>query len=276
MPRVSALVSALFTAIAVIATTFAVEHLLVGRWIQAPVHSTLEAAGAMLALTIAALLRWGRDLYEDPHLEWVTAALLGQGILDLAHAVIPGGPAFFWSRVLPTLLGGLVLALVWINPGRRFGRWLPAGVSATATVLAAVLLMAPGLWPPAFSMTGDYTSWAKLLNVGGGVGFLIAAGFFIRRHAVARQLSDVAFAGHCSLFGLAGLTFWLASLWDAAWWTLHVLRLLAYLVSLGYVVDLARRLAARQRHQLEVELAAQMDELTALQRQLGAAGKDEP
>lgn len=275
MPRVSALVSSLFTAIVVVATTLAVAYLVVGRWVHAPAHSTVEATGAMLALAIAALLRWGRELYEDPHLEWVTAALLGQGILDLVHAVVPGGPAFFWSRALPTLLGGLVLALVWINPGRR-GSWLPAGVSAAAAVLAALLLVAPGLWPPAFSTTGDYTSWAKLLNVGGGAGFLVAAGFFIRRHAVARQLSDAAFAGHCSLFGLAGFTFWLASLWDAAWWALHVLRLLAYLVSLGYVVDLARRLAARQRHQLEVELAAQMDELAALRRQLGAEGKDAP
>lgn len=239
-----------------------------GRWIHEPAHSTIEAAGAMIALATAVVLVWARDVYEDPHLEWAIAALLAQGLLDLGHAVIHPGPAFFWSRTLPTVLGGALLAAVWIAPPRRpSARRALLGVTVGAALALAVLLVvAPSIWPPAFSPDGTYRTWAKLLNVGGGLLFLISAAFFVRRYARRPTLIDSVFAGHCALFGVAGLIFWLAQLWDVVWWVLHGLRLGAYVVCVTSVLDVARRLEQRRTEQLATELSAHLDELTAMRR----------
>ncbi len=84
---------------------------------------------------------------------------------------------------------------------------------------------------------GDrFTPLARGLNLGGGIGFLIAGVFFIRRFHRCGGNTDWLFAIHTMLFGAAGVLFELSSLWDAAWWWWHVLRLLAYIAAFAFAV----------------------------------------
>ena len=64
----------------------------------------------------------------------------------------------------------------------------------------------------------------------------------------------------------------LSQLRDGAWWTFHLLRLLAYLVSLAFLFDLRRRLSARREQHSATEMQLQLDELAALRERL--AGRD--
>lgn len=67
-----------------------------------------------MALMLAALLVIRRGYpHAPPYFEWVVPALVAMGLLDFTHALISYGPAFFWSRGLPTLLGGLLMGMVW-------------------------------------------------------------------------------------------------------------------------------------------------------------------
>ncbi len=220
------------------------------KWVHEPFHSALETAGGLIALAMAALLVWRRQYREHaPSFEWVATALVCMGLQDLAHACVHVSPAFFWSRALPTLLGGLLVALVWL-PSRwvspRSLQRLPPTVGLLTLPLCAAFLLLPDAWPVAFSSDGSYTLWAKLINVTGGLGFLVSAAFFLRRYWRDGSSEQVVFANHCLLFGVAGLLFSFSHLWGALWWLLHALRLLAYLVVLRYVAGMYRGMQAAQ------------------------------
>ncbi|HYO51979.1 sensor histidine kinase [Archangium sp.] len=220
------------------------------KWEHEPLQSALETAGGLIALAMAALLLWRRQYPgHAPHFEWVATALVCMGLQDLSHACVRVSPGFFWSRALPTLLGGLLIALVWL-PERwarsRAARRLPLLVGLLTLPLCAAFIFLPWAWPRAFSADGNYTTWAKLLNMAGGAGFLASAAFFLGRYRREGGSEHLVFANHCLLFGVAGLLFGLSHLWGAIWWLFHALRLLAYLVVLRYVVEVYRGLQSAQ------------------------------
>ncbi|MDF1506328.1 hypothetical protein PYV61_25460, partial [Roseisolibacter sp. H3M3-2] len=82
-------------------------------WPHQPLHSAMEAAGEVAALALALLLELRRRVtgLPAPRDAWLAAAFATMGVLDAAHACAHVGPAFFWSRALPTLLGGLLAAV---------------------------------------------------------------------------------------------------------------------------------------------------------------------
>jgi PAS domain S-box-containing protein len=219
-------------------------------WVHEPIHSSLETAGGLIALAVAAVLLWWRQYRgHAAHLQWVVTALVCMGLLDLAHAWIHVSPGFFWSRALPTLLGGLLIALVWLPASwtrSRAARHLPLVVGLLTLALCAALVAMPRAWPRAFSADGNYLPWAKLINIVGGLGFLSSAAFFLRRYRREGAAEDLVFANHCLLLGVAGLLFGMSHLWGSIWWLFHVLRLLAYLVVIRHVVQVYRGLQAAE------------------------------
>lgn len=250
-----AILNPLFTVLAALITISLVARAIEGRWVYEPLHSTIETLSGVLALVIAGLLIWGRELHERPYLDWVVAGLLVQGILDLVHASTPPGPAFYWSRSLPTVLGGVLFALVWV-PGARGPRIaLYAGACGVALVAGVGLVALPDAWPPAFSAAGRYAPWARSLNIGSGIVYGASAVFFLREQLRRSSFTDGVFASHALLLAVASGAFGLASVWDGTWWAFHAVRLMAYVVSVGYVVDLLRRVARRRR---EAERAARL------------------
>jgi len=234
----------------------ALATLLLGRlvgkatWVNEPLHSSLETAGGLIALAMAAVLLWRRQYQsQTAHLQWVVTALVCMGLLDLAHGGLALGPSFFWSRALPTLLGGLLISLVWLPASWSRGRAtqrLPLIVGLITLALCVALVALPDAWPRAFFADGTYLPWAKLINMVGGMGFLTSAAFFLRRYHREGDAEELVFANHCLLFGVAGLLFGVSHLWGAIWWLFHVLRLLAYLVVLRHVVQVYRGLQASE------------------------------
>ena len=89
---------------------------------------------------------------------------------------------------------------------------------------------------PEMVVQGKFSPLARALNILGGIGFIIAASFFMVRYRFSSARSDYLFAIHCSLFGAAGVLFELSQLWDAAWWW-YLLRLMAY--SAGLVLAIS-------------------------------------
>jgi signal transduction histidine kinase len=260
-PRPWALLNPLLTFLAALLTIVLVTRAIGARWSYEPLHSAMEAAGGMLALATAGLLIWGRELHDRPYLDWVVAGLIIQGVLDLVHAGVPPGPTFYWSRALPTVLGGVLFALVWapVEPVRR--RALYAGALGLAVLLGVALVAAPGIWPRAFSAGGHYTTWAKLVNSCSGLAYLASALFFLREQQRNASFADGVFASHALLLALASGAFGLSSLWDGTWWAFHAVRLMAYVVSLGYIADLLRRVARRRS---EAALEAERAKLESL------------
>ncbi|HLL54132.1 MAG TPA: PAS domain-containing protein, partial [Myxococcaceae bacterium] len=246
VPRPIPLSAALSVVLPALAT-LALRHFAPdAKWVHEPVHSSIETAGGLLALAMAAVLQWRREYQTSTaHLRWVVTALVCMGLMDVAHAWLHVSPAFFWSRALPTLFGGLLIAGVWMpaawTQGPSGGR-LPLTAGLLTLPLCAALVLMPHAWPVAFDPDGSYTLWARLLNVVGGAGFVTSAIFFLARYRRTQAGEDLVFANHALLFGAAGFLFGFSHLWGAIWWLFHGLRLLAYLVVLRHVLQVYRGL----------------------------------
>ncbi|HEX8699248.1 MAG TPA: hypothetical protein VF815_10460, partial [Myxococcaceae bacterium] len=230
------------------------------RWLHVPFHSALETAGGLTALAMAAVLLWRRRYAgHAPHLLWVATALICMGLLDMAHAWVHTSPAFFWSRLLPSLLGGLLFTLVWA-PERwtlqRAAARLPLAVGLLTLVLCTALVAFPLLWPPGFDSTGTYLPWAQWTNIASGLIFFVAAAFFLRRYWHTGESEDLVLANHCLLFAMAGVLFGLSHTWDPIWWLFHLLRLSAYVAVLSQVIRVYRGLQAAE----EADLVARLEQ----------------
>ena len=218
-------------------------------WVNLPVHAVVEVVGAMVAIGLAALLilSWqhtGRHIRDA----CVAAALLGMGILDALHALMPAGNGFVWLHSAATAVGGTLFAGQWLSV-----HWTPRQVRR---FLLAVIVVALGLglptlflpdWPLPMLEHGRFTPAARLLNAVGGIGFLLGALYFLidfHRHG---EGAAAMFAIIGILFGAAGLTFELSQLWDGPWWWWHLLRLLAYAAAMMYLATTLRDLFRQQQ-----------------------------
>ena len=209
------------------------------RFEHPPIHSLIEAAGGLMAIAIAGIL-----IVEQPrksranHYPWMASGLAGMGALDLFHSAVTQGPNFVWLHSTATFIGGTLFAFVWLGSSglsprtSRFLPWLALGSAVAFGTLSCVFTS----HLPPMEHDGQFTIVAQGLNIGGGLGFLVAGAFFVRSFHQHRDHEDWLFAVHTVLFGAAGILFELSVLWDAAWWWWHILRLVAYLAALAFAV----------------------------------------
>jgi PAS domain S-box-containing protein len=234
---------------------------------QEALHECLELSGSWIALAVAMLL-WVRVEREQwtPHLMCMASALVGMGLMAAAHGIAPYGAAS-WLQHLATLFGGSLAALVWLPI--PFGticrrRLFICTVMALAIAGSAVIWLYAG-WLPAPFGPGGFTAAAKTANILGGLGFLAAVCFFIRRYLGRPATEDLVFASLLSLFSVCSLCFGFSHIWDAEWWLWHGFRLLGYGIVLidayRLVLDLHAKIA-RYALDLELRVAARTAELS--------------
>ena len=220
---------------------------------HAPLHSTMEAAGAVTALLLAYLLRINQHKPQRGYVPWAQCALVGMGTLDLFHAAVPPGENFVWLHSIATFAGGLFFSLVWLDDriaGLKTVALLPGIVLLVSVAGGLASILFAAIVPPMLSHD-DFTRIAVVPNVLGGLLFLAASAWFIKRYRThTRRQDDVFFAGLCLLLAAAGMLFPFSRLWDAEWWIWHVVRLSAYALAMYYIFNVYdRSLRAQQESQ---------------------------
>jgi len=236
-------------------------------WINQPLHSSVEALGGLAAIAMAFVLFASKQEQSDQHVQMVAVGFLGMGVLECFHAVSPPGDGFVLLRSLASLMGAVGFALAWVPTVATSvtrSHWVPR------LVVAGMILL--GLWTIAFPRTvpqmtqhGEFVAravavngLAALLFIAGSIGFLLV----FRR---SNQPETYLFACLGLLFGMAEIMFLFSAPWDSGWWFWHILRLIAYILVLGYVSrgyavmvsDLQQSLAQTRRS--ERRLAAQYE-----------------
>ncbi|MBC8179065.1 MAG: PAS domain-containing protein [Desulfobacteraceae bacterium] len=219
------------------------------RWPNIPVHSVDEAVGAFAALTLAMMLFMQHRAEQGTgYRVWMACGFTGMGILALTHALPQPGPAFVWLYSTSNLIGGVFFAMVWL-PDRvdRSGRGMGAPwiVAVGAVIFGALSLAYPDAIPTMVK-EGAFTSTAKAINIVGGLLFLAATIHLVLRYRAKGDFDDLLFANISLLLGVAGVIFDFSRLWDASWWFWHLLRLIAFLIALGYLFVVFRRTGAKQ------------------------------
>ena len=245
--------------------------------VQQPLHECLELVGTCIALGVALLLLLRARYEEAPaHLIWVIAALVAMGLLDGLHGMAPFGVAWSWLRHVATLTGGLLFGVVWLPvPAVAVRRKL-----ALILIVAAITLaVAMGVWQwsaflPAPWTPEGYSFSVRATNALGGLGFLAAAFFFLRRYLRRPRTEELVFASHTLLFGVASLLFGFSAVWAADWWVWHGFRLLAYAIVLAAayeVVVTLYQVAAGHAKELESRVQARTAELRESESRLNHA-----
>lgn len=222
----------------VLGSVFAEASWSESRFPYLPLHSLVETAGGLIAIAISCILIVERSRLDNTeHYSWMASALMGMGVLDLFHAAVSLGDNFVWLHSMANFVGGCLFACVWWRPrSTRVLNWLPWGVLGFAILFGMAFCAMPGIFVPPMLGAVEFTPLAKSLNIGGGIGFLIAGGFFVRRFLSFGNLNNWLFAVHTILFGAAGIVFEMSRLWDPAWWWWHILRLAAYLAALAFAI----------------------------------------
>ena len=250
------------------------------RWESVPFHSTIESVGSLAALWLAIFaMMFFKNRLGFAHYVWIAAGLIGMGILSGFHASVLPGAGFVWLHSVSNLVGGFLFALVWLPDRVARSRWsntLPGAIAIASLIFSAHSVAFREVWP-AMTSQGEFTLAAKAINVLGGVFFLAAAIPLIIRYQAHKNLDDLVFVNLCLLFGSAGLLFPLSQLWLADWWFWHLLRLIAYLIALGYVLAIFQRGDAElrmtnaalqseiaERKKIEEEIRQRNRELTVL------------
>lgn len=200
-------------------------------------HTTLEVTGSGLAVLIALwILLLHRSQQGPAYSLRISGALLIMGLLDGFHAICPPGQTFVWLHSIATCLGGMAFATIWLPTGwfqLERNRW-PLALFVLATVVGFVSLSNPS-WIPTMVDGGSFSTTAQLLNLSGGLLLLTAAVRFFLTWRASKNTEDLLFFLHTTFFGLAAIMFEQSELWDFAWWSWHLLRLLAYLVAFLFV-----------------------------------------
>lgn len=208
------------------------------RLVHLPLHATVEALGGLSAMAMALVLFLRRaDASRPASYAALAFGFLCMGLVEIFHASAAPGHDFVWFRVLASFLGGLGFALVWWPEA-----WHIELKEKTLLLLIAAGAVAIGCasWHvkgsvPNLVQSGEFSLLAiTLKNLASGL-FAAGAARFLWDFEKSRKLEDYLLACLALLFAAAEYMFSYSALWDSHWWLWHFLRLLAYVLVLGYI-----------------------------------------
>jgi len=267
--RLRLLATLLYCAAAPAAFAALHEFMGAGQLEHYPLRATAGSLAAFAALTLAIQLRtlrvYGRG--QDYHL-WVACSLLAMGIPDAVHGVVRNPQLCAWLGSTAMLAGGLLIAFVWLPSRLAFRRetqLLPVVIALAAIIHTGISIAQPD-WAPASLVGDELTLLAKMLNVAGSIGFLVAAAYFGLTYAKHGSFDRLLFCGVCVLFAEAGSLIAFSAMWDGTWWIGHLARLAAYGISIFFFfrVYVRDEMELRQSHE---ELEQRVEQRTSELRQ---------
>ena len=216
-----------------------------------PLHSSIETIGAVIALTVSGII-FSIIKNEDltPIYHWVALALIGMSIIDIFHSFSSPGNLFVWLHSTATFVGGSFFMMVWIP--KEINSKLKFSYIYLALLLVVICFSIGSILFPASTpqmiYEGSFTFSAKILNVLGGTFFLISAIHFFKESYSKPSHYDFIFGQLCLLFGLAGILFEESKLWDTHWWVWHSIRVLAYCLTIYFLLNLLSNIKLKQQY----------------------------
>ncbi len=244
---------------------FLLNTLLPGwRWDNEPVHASVEAIGAIVAVILGVFLYQREPDEYSGEAALVSTGVICMGLLDGIHGMTWPGTAFVFLHSVASLVGGFWFALVWLP--RSFTRehiaqayWIPWTAGITCVLFGTLAALRQDVLPT-MAYAGEFSLAATSINMLAGMFFLVAVPRFVNSYNQSGKAEIVLFVWIGLLFGISELTFKFSALWDAGWWLWHLLRLVAYLISLFFLIWGYAQANKKQR-QTQEEIAKHRDTL---------------
>lgn len=205
-------------------------------WANIPLHSVIEGAGVLLNLSLGLYLillihadKLCRRFY------WVASGFVSMAVIGAFHGSVVPGNTFVGLHSLGVLVGGLFFALSVLPESWHKARWLkqlPWISLFGALSLSFIMLVGSHQFPQMLFKEGAFSQTAILFNTIGGAGFFIASLKLMMTNQA--NLSHQALAVITLMLAVSAVLFEYSTLWDAAWWLWHFLRLTALSFLLAY------------------------------------------
>lgn len=193
-----------------------------------PLHATIETTGSFIALFLAFFLfKFDDNNHILTRFHYSALALIGMGGFELFHAMCPPGTLFVWYHTIGLFIGSILFLGVWL-PEKQVSRttyyMLPFLTTIVFIVIALFLFINSETLPPAI-VQGHFSENEIILNNISGVGFFLAAFYFLHRYRVERDGQDLYFIALTLMLGSAALLFQFSVVWGEVWWFWHFIRL---------------------------------------------------
>ena len=206
-----------------------------------PLHSVFEALGLFASLMLAMILLHKKG-QENISINYVLigSAILALGILDGFHALVEPGNNFVWLHSIAMLMGGAIFSLI-LFPFKVQNvqkAWRFPILIVILSVLIGIYSISFPNHLPSMIVGEKFTPLSDIINVAGGILFLISGIYLLIRLWNNRDLFFILLATFCLLLGISGIIFPFGEIWTFEWWSWHVLRVIAYMILLGYVMYL--------------------------------------
>ncbi|QOP42381.1 diguanylate cyclase [Sulfurimonas marina] len=181
------------------------------------------------------------------------------GIIDIFHGIMMPGKLFVWLHSTAVFFGGIFFMLVWMNQkktSQKTYKLVPASAIVFALFFSLLSIVFSEYVPEMINSDKSFSRVSNWLNIVGGMGFFIASLKFVKEYINTQKLDEILFAGHCMLFGIAGVLFTSSLLWDMQWWLWHILRFSAYSVALYFLyLEFNKDIQLIENKNRELELA---------------------
>lgn len=233
----------LFTGVLVYAGLIFAGILPNGAWMHLPIHTTIETAGGISALLIALVLFQQKREFQNGTFFWVGTGIGCMGVIDTFHAMSMPGEAFVFLHSAASLAGGVFFALIYL-PENSFlnsvseKRWI-SGIAYVLSISVGIrALVFPNDVPTIVTLNQDSFSLAAVfLNSMAGLLFIVTVPGFYYRYRRFGHPDFLVFMALGLSFGLPELIFSYSHTWNALWWAWHLLRFLAYVMTLVFLVN---------------------------------------
>ena len=238
-----------------------------GSWKHLLLHSSMEAAGATIAIVLAIILLMIDTFHLKKKYILFGYAFLTMGLLDGVHALLASGNSFVFFHSVASLVGGIFFIFVWFESTKKIV--FASQIILVTSALALVSLLSMLLFneythymPIMIDAEQNFTDIAFLINTIAGVLFLLSALKLFLDYIKFNKVDDFIFFSVALFFAIAEVLLYTSSLWQYEWWLSHFIRFFSYLIVLYFIALEIRK----QKNTLDYEIY--YDTLTGLPNRL--------
>lgn len=201
------------------------------HWVGIPAHTVLETLGSFTGLLLSMFILSSQRANKIPgYYIWISCGLIALGILDGFDAFTAVGQRSLYIHDVSIMVAGFLFSMVWLSDRIDISK-----SNNKLPTIVAVISIFLGIFAVYSADEIDTWTGEDISSFIGGVLFLLAAIYLIKRYSAEHCIEDFIFATFCLMYGWVGIFFTISDSWNADWWFWHILRLTSYFIIMAYM-----------------------------------------
>ncbi|MDP8210193.1 MAG: PAS domain S-box protein [Candidatus Stygibacter australis] len=218
------------------------------EYINFPIHSSIEAIGALAAMLMGFMSIRFLVGIKEPRYVMISLGFMVMGCWDLFHSFLSSGHGFVLTHNLSLLSGGFFFFLIVFNWSEK-----SRNRKTMLKILLIAIIVVLGLWIknyrnalPQMIMEHEheghighasgFTPLANAMNIIAGFLFFISSIKVYIDYLKYKKIGLLLLSFLALITACAGFLFSYSVVWADSWWFWHVLRLIAFVVLMAYML----------------------------------------